>query len=262
MMLLPVVCSLLVILSLIDAQSKVRIAIMDDMTYSRHPINLQIPNITFCGRDELQLQLSWMNTTDSLISLFDRLQADQNPTDIYLTRTSRLPTELIQDFCQLSRRPFVNMQPSANEINLCLTTAYVLWLFFFSSLNWILLLACQISFECWWITWNTNTCIEPSISMIAKKRNIVSIVYFNTSITTIISITSHLKFEPPRKKISIHSCTILNPIHLPKTWRQDTFSWIFIPTLITSKCSKRFHTWVRIDRSLSPFTNLHEILSF
>ena len=133
MMSLLVVCSLLVMLSFIDAQSKVRIAIMDDMTYSQYPINLQIPNITFCGRDELQLELSWVNTTDSLISLFDRLQSDHNPTDIYLTRTSRLATELIQDFCQLSRRPFVNMQPSANEINLCLTTTYVFCLFFSSS---------------------------------------------------------------------------------------------------------------------------------
>jgi hypothetical protein len=108
-------------------QSTIRIGIIDDNDDRKEFVDINISNLTFCGQKELNLQLHWMNTSNSLPNLFNKLELKQNLTNIYLTHTGKFSTKLIQDFCQTNHIPFINMKSYEDKIMLCSITTYVIF---------------------------------------------------------------------------------------------------------------------------------------
>jgi hypothetical protein len=96
-------------ISFTHTQSTVYIGIVDDNDYPNGILNLVIPNITFCNQHNLRLQIQWINSSSSLSDLIDGLELRKNQMNIYLTRTMKFSTKLIQDFCQTYRIPFISM---------------------------------------------------------------------------------------------------------------------------------------------------------
>ncbi|CAF1245495.1 unnamed protein product [Rotaria sordida] len=92
------------------SQSTINIAIIDDIDYPTGFLNIVIPNVTFCNHHGLILRTHWINSSYSLIDLIDKLESQENQTNIYLTRTTKFSTKLVQDFCQTYRIPFVSMR--------------------------------------------------------------------------------------------------------------------------------------------------------
>lgn len=136
-------------------QSIIRIGIIDDNDTPKGIININIPNITFCGEKYLNLQLYWINTSNSLSNLLNTLESEQNFTNIYLSNTINIHTKLIQDFCQVNHIPFINMKSyeSKTRINPSPSTFVISLLIFicivFSSLDHLLenILLYLISFK-------------------------------------------------------------------------------------------------------------------
>ncbi|CAF4603537.1 unnamed protein product, partial [Rotaria sp. Silwood2] len=93
-----------------NGQSTIRIGIIDNNYDHTDFVNIKVPNVTFCGRKGLNLQLHWLNTLDSLPNLINTLELEQNLTDIYLTRTIKSHTNIVRDFCQINHIPFINMK--------------------------------------------------------------------------------------------------------------------------------------------------------
>ena len=91
-------------------QSIIRIGIIDDNDNHKGIINIKIPNITYCAEKYLNLQLYWINTSNSLSNLLSTLESEQNFTNIYLSNTINIHTKLIQDFCQVNYIPFIDMK--------------------------------------------------------------------------------------------------------------------------------------------------------
>jgi hypothetical protein len=125
-MLLQLLNFFLIMISFITGQPTLHIGIIDDLTYSHEVIDLKISNIKFCSQSGMNLRLSWMNSSISMMDLVDQLEFNPNRLDIYLTRTESLRTELIHDFCQQSDRLHISMQSSLTTApNLCLKTMFV-----------------------------------------------------------------------------------------------------------------------------------------
>ncbi|CAF0775474.1 unnamed protein product [Rotaria sordida] len=112
----------LLIIYFSHGQSTIRIRIIDDNYNYTDFVNIKVPNVTFCGRKGLNLQLHWLNTLDSLPNLINILEFEQNLTDIYLTRTVQSHTNLIRDFCQINHIPFINMKSYGSKTMICSTT--------------------------------------------------------------------------------------------------------------------------------------------
>ncbi|CAF3366348.1 unnamed protein product [Rotaria sp. Silwood1] len=110
------------IINFSNGQSTIRIGIIDDNYDHTDFINIKVPNVTFCGRKGLNLQLHWLNTLDSLPNLINTLEYEQNFTNIYLTRTINFYTNLIRDFCQTNHIPFINMKSYGSKTMTCSTT--------------------------------------------------------------------------------------------------------------------------------------------
>ncbi|CAF0977628.1 unnamed protein product [Rotaria sp. Silwood1] len=91
------------------SQTPINIAIIDDNHYPTGFLNIVIPNVTFCNYYGLILRTQWINSPYSLTDLIDQLESQVNQTNIYLSRTSKFSTKLVQDFCQTYRIPFVSM---------------------------------------------------------------------------------------------------------------------------------------------------------
>jgi hypothetical protein len=108
-------------------QSKIRIGIIDDNDNPKRFININISNVTFCGQQGLNLELHWINTSNSLSNLLNQLEFEENFTNIYLTHTEKSYTKLIQDFCQTNSIPFINMRSYENNKILCSITTFVIF---------------------------------------------------------------------------------------------------------------------------------------
>ena len=106
-------------------QSTIRIGIIDDNINSKETIKIKVPNRTFCSQTNFYLQLYWINTSNSLPNLFNKLEAERSLTSIYITRTTKLSTQLIQDFCEIYRIPFINMKSFGTKSMLCSLTRSV-----------------------------------------------------------------------------------------------------------------------------------------
>lgn len=106
-------------------QSLIRIGIIDDNDNPRRIVNINLSNITFCGGKDLHLQLHWINTSNSLSTLFNQLEFKQNFTNIYLTHTSNFYTKLIRDFSQTNHIPFINLKSDESKTILCSLTTFV-----------------------------------------------------------------------------------------------------------------------------------------
>lgn len=105
----------LIFISFIYTQSTVYIGIVDDDDdYPKGILNLVLPNITFCNQHYLQLQIQWINSSNSLYNLIDELELHQNQMNIYLTHRMKFSTKLIQDFCQTYHIPFISMHTYEN----------------------------------------------------------------------------------------------------------------------------------------------------
>jgi hypothetical protein len=91
------------------SQSTIYIGIVDDNDYPKGILTIPIPNATFCNHHGLILLIQWINSSNSLPNLLDRLELRANQTNIYLTQKTKYTTKLIQDFCQTYRIPFVTM---------------------------------------------------------------------------------------------------------------------------------------------------------
>ncbi len=113
--------------SIIYCQSTIRIGIIDDNDNSKEFVNINVPNVTFCGQKGLNLQLYWINTSNSFSNLLNKLEFEQNFTNIYLTRTETFYTKLIQDFCQTNHIPFINMRSYESKTMLCSITTFVIF---------------------------------------------------------------------------------------------------------------------------------------
>jgi hypothetical protein len=100
---------LLLFFTLTYSQSTIYIGILDDNDYPKGILNLVIPNITFCNNYGLKLGIQWINSSNSLADIIDGLELRENRTNIYLSRTEKFSTKLIQDFCQTHRIPFISM---------------------------------------------------------------------------------------------------------------------------------------------------------
>jgi hypothetical protein len=107
-------------------QSTIRIGIIDDNENPKGLVNIKIPNVTFCGQRGLNLQLHWINTSDSLPNLINKLESKVNFTNIYLTRTIKFYTKLIEDFCQTYDIPFINMDSYETKTMICSITTFVI----------------------------------------------------------------------------------------------------------------------------------------
>lgn len=106
-------------------QPTLRIDIIDD-NYNRSDfVYIKVPNVTLCGRKELSLQLHWLSSLESVADLINKLESEQNSTNIYLTRTNRFHTKLIRDFCQTNNIPFINMNSYGSKTTTCSTTKFV-----------------------------------------------------------------------------------------------------------------------------------------
>ncbi|CAF0746219.1 unnamed protein product [Adineta steineri] len=105
-----------------NCQSIIRIGIIDDNVNPKEFVNIKIPNKNFCGRKDLNLQLYWINTSNSLSYLINKLEFEQNFTNIYITRTAKFSTQLIQDFCEINQIPFINMKAHGSKTMLCSLT--------------------------------------------------------------------------------------------------------------------------------------------
>jgi len=100
---------LLLVFTFTYSQSTIYIGILDDNDYPKGILDIIIPNITFCNNQGLKLQIQWINSSNSLANLIDGLELRKNQTNIYLARTQKFSTKLIQDFCQAYQIPFINM---------------------------------------------------------------------------------------------------------------------------------------------------------
>ena len=100
------------------SQSIIHVGILDDNENSNELIHLNLPNITFCSKRGLNFQLHWINT----FNLLNKLESEENQTNIYLTYTEQFSTKLIRDFCLLNRIPFINLK---SDENLCSLTSFV-----------------------------------------------------------------------------------------------------------------------------------------
>ena len=101
-----------------DAQSPmlVRLGIIDDHDYPQRILNIDIPNTTFCEQHGIQLQIFWINSSHSVSDLVESMETRDNVTHIYLARAAKFSTNLIQDFCQTHRIPFITMRSLTNQI--------------------------------------------------------------------------------------------------------------------------------------------------
>ncbi|UJR28098.1 hypothetical protein I4U23_009353 [Adineta vaga] len=112
-------------------QSTIRIGIIDDNMNSKEITRIKIPNRTFCSQTNSYLQLYWINTSKSLPNLLNKLESDKFLTNIYITRTTKLSTQLIQDFCEINHIPFINMKSFGSKTMLCSLTASFAHEYFF-----------------------------------------------------------------------------------------------------------------------------------
>jgi hypothetical protein len=106
-------------------QSLIHIGIIDENDNSNGLVHINVSNITFCGKRDLNFQLHWINTFNSLPNLLNKLESEDNQTNIYLTYTEQFSTKLIQDFCQINHIPFINLKSDENKSNLCSLTSFV-----------------------------------------------------------------------------------------------------------------------------------------
>jgi len=108
-------------------QSTIRIGIIDDNDNPSRFVNINVSNVTFCGEKSLNLQLHWINTSNSLSNLLNKLEFEQNFTNIYLTHTGKFYTKLIRDFCQTNHIPFINIKFDESKTILCSITTFVIY---------------------------------------------------------------------------------------------------------------------------------------
>lgn len=105
---------LLSFISFISTQSTIYVRILDDNDYPQGILTVLLPNLTVCNDQSLRLQIQWINTSTSLSDLIDRLEIDDKQRRVFLTRTTKLSTRLIQDFCETYRIPFLTIHSSEN----------------------------------------------------------------------------------------------------------------------------------------------------
>lgn len=111
---------LAIVSSLLPAcRANVRIGIVDDVAASKQPVKIKLPNRTLCGQSNFHLQLHWLDAAHSLPHLLNRLESDKELTHVYIARTTKFSTQLIRDFCEMNRIPFVNMQSYGSKTMLC-----------------------------------------------------------------------------------------------------------------------------------------------
>ncbi len=108
-------------------QSTIRIGIIDDNDNPKRFVNINVSNVSFCGQKDLNLQLHWINTSNSLSNLLNQLEFEENFTNIYLTYTEKSYTKLIRDFCQTNSIPFINMRSYESNTILCSITTFVIF---------------------------------------------------------------------------------------------------------------------------------------
>ena len=105
---------LLSFISFISTQSTIYVRIIDDNNYPQGILTVLLPNLTVCNDKSLRLQIQWINTSNSLSDLIDGLEIEDKQRHVYLTRTTKSSTRLIQDFCQTYRIPFLTIHSSEN----------------------------------------------------------------------------------------------------------------------------------------------------
>lgn len=107
----------------------IRIGIIDDNYNRADFVTVKVPYITFCGRKGLNFELQWFSTTDSLPVLINKLETEQNHTNIYLANTNKLHTDIIRDFSHTHNILFINMKPYGSKTTACSTTTFVITIF-------------------------------------------------------------------------------------------------------------------------------------
>ena len=118
-------CLIFLIIYFTYCQSTIRIGIIDDNENPKGFVNLNVPNLTFCNQKDLNLQLYWINTSNSFSNLLTKLEGEQNSTHIYITHTKHFYSKLIEDFSQIHHIPFINMKSYENKTTLCSLTTFV-----------------------------------------------------------------------------------------------------------------------------------------
>ena len=101
------------LISFVYTQSTIYVRIVDDNDYPQGILTVLLPNLTFCNATRLQLQIQWINTSTSLADLLlNGFDFDDQRKHVYLTRTSKLSSRLIQDFCRTYHIPFLTIHSS------------------------------------------------------------------------------------------------------------------------------------------------------
>ena len=95
-------------------QSTIYIGIIHNNNYPGENFNIFIPNIIYCNRSGLKLQTQWIDSSNPLSNLIDKLELNQNSTTIYLALENEFSTKLVKDFCETYRIPFVSMYSYGN----------------------------------------------------------------------------------------------------------------------------------------------------
>ncbi|CAF3809797.1 unnamed protein product [Rotaria magnacalcarata] len=98
------------LISFTYSQTIINVAIIDDNDYPTGVLDIAIPNVTVCDRQGLILRIRWINSSHSLTNVMDQLEFDKHQTNIYLARTNKFSTKLVQDFCQTYHKPFISMR--------------------------------------------------------------------------------------------------------------------------------------------------------
>jgi hypothetical protein len=117
------------IIYLTYCQSTIRIGIIDDHDNPKGIININLPNLTFCGEKRLNLQLYWINISTSIANLLTKLEFEQNSTNIYLIHANKFYTKLLQDFCRINHKLFINMQSYESKTMINPFPMFVIFLF-------------------------------------------------------------------------------------------------------------------------------------
>jgi hypothetical protein len=112
-------------------QPTIHIGIIDDNDYPKGILNIDVPNVTFCGYHNIKLQIYWINASNSLFNLIDELELQENLINIYLARTRSFSTKLIEDFSQTYQIPFISMHSYGSITTFVVLFLDFYWFFYF-----------------------------------------------------------------------------------------------------------------------------------
>lgn len=95
---------------IIDGQRTVHIGIIDDFIYRDSIDDFSMFNVTVCDENSLNFEFHWIDPSTPTISLFDQFNDQEDQIDVYLIRTEKLRSDLIENYCQTTSRFCLNLQ--------------------------------------------------------------------------------------------------------------------------------------------------------